>query len=61
MIVTGMGKAGLVGQKLAAMTSTGTRAFPLHPAEAFHGDGRITPAISCWPCRRAARPRRSSA
>ena len=38
-----MGKAGLVGQKLAAtLASTGTRAFPLHPAEAVHGDlGRI--------------------
>ena len=32
VIVTGMGKAGLVGQKLAAtLASTGTRAFPLHP------------------------------
>jgi arabinose-5-phosphate isomerase len=43
VIVTGMGKAGLVGQKLAAtLSSTGTRAFPLHPAEAVHGDlGRI--------------------
>ena len=43
VIVTGMGKAGLVGQKLAAtFASTGTRAFPLHPAEAVHGDlGRI--------------------
>jgi arabinose-5-phosphate isomerase len=43
VIVTGMGKAGLVGQKLAAtLASTGTRAFPLHPAEALHGDlGRI--------------------
>ena len=39
VIVTGMGKAGLVGQKLAAtLASTGTRAFPLHPAEAVHGD-----------------------
>ena len=38
-----MGKAGLVGQKLAAtLASTGTRAYPLHPAEAVHGDlGRI--------------------
>ena len=45
VIVTGMGKAGLVGQKLAAtLASTGTRAFPLHPAEAVHGDlGRIRP------------------
>jgi len=43
VIVTGMGKAGHVGQKLAAtLASTGTRAFPLHPAEAVHGDlGRI--------------------
>ena len=43
VIVTGMGKAGLVGQKVAAtLASTGTRAFPLHPAEAVHGDlGRI--------------------
>ncbi len=43
VIVTGMGKAGIVGQKLAAtLASTGTRAFPLHPGEAAHGDlGRI--------------------
>ncbi len=43
VIVTGIGKTGLVGQKLAAtLASTGTRAFPLHPAEAVHGDlGRI--------------------
>lgn len=45
VIVTGMGKAGLVGQKIAAtLASTGTRAHPLHPAEAMHGDlGRIGP------------------
>lgn len=45
VIVTGMGKAGLVGQKLAAtLASTGTTAFPLHPAEAVHGDlGRVRP------------------
>jgi arabinose-5-phosphate isomerase len=43
VIVTGMGKAGIVGQKLAAtLASTGTAAFPLHPGEAVHGDlGRI--------------------
>src|SRR5262245_20986422 len=43
VIVTGMGKAGLVGQKIAAtMASLGTRAHFLHPGEAFHGDlGRI--------------------
>ena len=39
VIVTGMGKAGLIGQKIAAtLSSTGTRAFCLHPAEAVHGD-----------------------
>ncbi len=39
VIVTGMGKAGLVGQKIAAtLSSTGTRAQTLHPAEAVHGD-----------------------
>jgi arabinose-5-phosphate isomerase len=43
VIVTGMGKAGLVGQKIAAtLASTGTTAHFLHPAEAIHGDlGRI--------------------
>jgi arabinose-5-phosphate isomerase len=43
VIVTGMGKAGIVGQKIAAtLASTGTRAHYMHPAEAFHGDlGRI--------------------
>lgn len=39
VIVTGMGKAGHVGRKLAAtFSSTGTAAFPMHPAEAVHGD-----------------------
>lgn len=39
VIVCGMGKAGLIGQKLAAtFSSTGTRAHFLHPAEAVHGD-----------------------
>jgi len=38
-IITGMGKAGLIGQKIAAtLSSTGTRAHFMHPAEAFHGD-----------------------
>ena len=43
VIVSGMGKAGLVGQKIAAtLASTGSRAHYLHPAEAVHGDlGRI--------------------
>lgn len=45
VIVTGMGKAGWIGQKLSAsLASTGTRSHFLHPAEAFHGDlGRIGP------------------
>lgn len=43
VIVTGMGKAGLIGQKISAtLASTGTRSHFLHPGEAFHGDlGRI--------------------
>ncbi len=43
VIVSGIGKAGLVGQKIAAtLASTGTRSHFLHPAEAIHGDlGRI--------------------
>lgn len=37
--VTGMGKAGLVGQKIqATLASTGTLAYNLHPVEALHGD-----------------------
>ncbi|GFE59379.1 SIS domain-containing protein [Geobacter sp. AOG1] len=39
VVVTGMGKSGLVGQKIAStMASTGTPAFFLHPAEGIHGD-----------------------
>lgn len=39
VVVTGMGKAGIVGRKIAAtLSSTGTRAHFLHPAEAVHGD-----------------------
>jgi arabinose-5-phosphate isomerase len=43
VIATGMGKAGLIAQKVAAtLSSTGTRSHFLHPAEAVHGDlGRI--------------------
>lgn len=44
VVVTGMGKSGLVGKKIAAtLASTGTPAFFLHPAEASHGDlGMVT-------------------
>jgi len=39
VIVTGMGKSGLIGRKVAAtLASTGTPAFFLHPAEGLHGD-----------------------
>src|SRR5688500_14443194 len=44
VIVTGMGKSGHIGSKIAAtLASTGTPSFFLHPAEASHGDlGMIT-------------------
>ena len=39
VVVTGMGKSGLIGKKIAAtLASTGTPAFFLHPGEAYHGD-----------------------
>ncbi|MGN6181818.1 MAG: KpsF/GutQ family sugar-phosphate isomerase [Mucilaginibacter sp.] len=39
VIVTGIGKSGIIGKKIAAtLSSTGTPAFFLHPGEAFHGD-----------------------
>ena len=43
VVVTGMGKSGIVGQKLSAtFSSTGTPSLFLHPADAIHGDlGRI--------------------
>jgi arabinose-5-phosphate isomerase len=45
VVVTGIGKSGHVGRKLAAtLASTGTPAFFVHPAEASHGDlGMISP------------------
>ena len=44
VVVTGMGKSGHVGRKIAAtLASTGTPAFFVHPAEASHGDlGMVT-------------------
>lgn len=44
VVVCGMGKSGLVGQKMTAtFASTGTPSFFMHPAEAFHGDlGMLT-------------------
>ena len=39
VIVTGMGKSGIIGRKIAAtLASTGTPAYFLHPAEGMHGD-----------------------
>lgn len=44
VVLTGMGKSGLIGQKIAAtLASTGCPAFFMHPAEALHGDlGMVT-------------------
>ena len=44
VVVTGMGKSGHVGRKIAAtLASTGTPSFFMHPAEAYHGDlGMLT-------------------
>ncbi len=43
VVVTGMGKSGLIAQKISAtLSSTGTPSYFLHPAEAYHGDlGRL--------------------
>src|SRR5438067_13288542 len=39
VVVTGMGKSGIIARKIAAtLSSTGTPALYLHPAEAVHGD-----------------------
>lgn len=45
VIISGMGKSGLVGQKIAAtLASTGTSSFFMHPGEALHGDlGMVSP------------------
>lgn len=44
VVITGIGKSGIIGQKIAAtMNSTGTPSFFLHPVEAMHGDlGMVT-------------------
>ena len=50
VVVTGVGKAGLVGQKLVAtLASTGSPAHFLHPSEAVHGDlGRVRKCDLVW-------------
>jgi arabinose-5-phosphate isomerase len=48
VIVTGIGKSGLIGRKIAAtLTSTGTAAFFLHPAEGMHGDLGVVQGNDC--------------
>ncbi|TGN62171.1 KpsF/GutQ family sugar-phosphate isomerase [Paracoccus liaowanqingii] len=49
IIVSGMGKSGHIGRKIAAtLASTGTPSFFVHPAEASHGDlGMVTPSDIC--------------
>ncbi|MDD4295308.1 MAG: KpsF/GutQ family sugar-phosphate isomerase [Candidatus Omnitrophica bacterium] len=49
IVVTGMGKAGIIGQKFSAtLSSTGSSSFWLHAAEAVHGDlGRISEDDVC--------------
>ena len=48
VIVSGMGKSGIIGKKIAAtLASTGTPSFFMHPGEAYHGDlGMVTPVDS---------------
>ena len=50
IIITGIGKSGIVGKKIVAtLSSTGTPAFFLHPAEGLHGDiGVVTPEDLVW-------------
>ncbi len=45
VVVTGVGKSGIIGRKISAtLSSTGTPSFFLHPVEALHGDlGMVTP------------------
>lgn len=49
VVVTGVGKSGLVGRKIAAtLASLGTPSIYIHPTEAYHGDlGVITPKDVC--------------
>ena len=55
VVITGMGKSGIIGRKMAAtLASTGTPSFYLHPAEGIHGDlgmvteNRASTAIWAW-------------
>ncbi|UZJ37220.1 KpsF/GutQ family sugar-phosphate isomerase [Prosthecochloris sp. SCSIO W1103] len=51
IIISGMGKSGIIGQKIAAtLSSTGTTALFLHPAEAAHGDLGVVSKEDCVIC-----------
>lgn len=48
VIVSGMGKSGIIGRKIAAtLASTGTSAFFVHPGEAYHGDLGMIQGTDC--------------
>jgi len=61
VIVIGIGKSGIVAQKMASTFScTGTPAFFLHPAEGIHGDiGMMSRAMLPWRSPIAEKPRKS--
>ncbi len=61
VVVTGMGKSGLIARKVAAtLSSTGTPALYLHPAEAMHGDlGMIVRGDAVWRFQPAERQQKS--
>ena len=63
VILTGMGKSGIICRKIAAtLNSTGTAALFLHPADAIHGDlGVIQATMSSSRCRIAAKRAKSFA
>ena len=52
VVVTGMGKSGHIGRKVAAtFAATGTPAMYIHPAEASHGDlGMLAEVMCCSSC-----------
>jgi arabinose-5-phosphate isomerase len=60
IVVCGMGKSGIVARKIAAtLTSTGSPAYFLHPAEGIHGDiGILARGDAAWCFPKAARPLR---
>ena len=62
VIVSGMGKSGLIGRKIAAtLASTGTPAQFVHPGEASHGDlGAVTPRRRAADAVLSRRDRRNS-